>query len=1766
MKNSKHITATIRLAEFAQRFFAPSAAQEILGTFLPMFSIDSIKDAFKAQGYLVLFLPVSVPRHSVTNEILSDSDNMNTTAMHPKDYLPTLFSLWSLITSSSTYDGQFIAQIGHIAEANISDPYTADVGVFKHEQIKAVFSAGLQMMNIPVGSRDDSGTVGGRRGGSTGYGNNSRKYDIKAGDALLLRSRFERYKSLARFIVYTIIPEDGGSNSYVMSLLEDLVQATELYYHPSNYGLWSFYLTIFTHHLSEGFLRRWKEEEDPDCKTPPERRLTLEMRKRFVLTIRPLTYLSIFAKDSFIVRTTQKTLKYLCWLEPQLIFPGILERIYPSLETLTETHRTMSVLGFLAETSMPFLTFDHYPAGGKHLVPLLDLATPGIDMNDPIKSVIAMLFINSAVSMVPIRDLTKEPTGYNDGGYNHGIQYQGMELDGSGHGYYLSREEEERLCKTSTALFEDWVAKFLRRIFALLENLPQHHQKRLDGAYETGLTSMAIHTCETLFSQLSDEMYDMALRMIVDNVSQQVLSNAIYAGGFLCSTIAKANPSKAAKLLIPLCIRNIMTEIEHGASSTIANAAGSTPIQSDSTLHWYQGILFSTVSVMGPELLKYKNDIIGVLKVMNEKCKNRKGFMWAGKLLRSALKTLLATYPYDFRSLTPSNWKDPGYMQNSNLVWGKPGDPKNLEIDWHVPSTEEIEFAMELLETFLVPSMQNIREMIKGDLCQLGLKNTHEVTNNFCRHFAIIRNALLGTTCMIPCTGFEPISDDEKLTRFMSTAFEAGYALHDPSHPVYARARLLRREIVQLTHESIQFFQRERENDLESLKILIKIAKTLLDDIGIDKKDIDAQSARYTIIKTIYKTPLKRKHYPRGVLVYREYLLHLRRLRINAKLQITNSTLNLSLLRDLLDLSLSSYAEIRKLSQSTLNAALRNYIGGKSLIIPTILDALEPKQGEKAACSNQMKGALYLLQHKSILNTCIHKPELTPRFVLSICKAHHEDKPSIQELIRKVFLNFIHSAATASAFSRALVPKETKDYIDLLGKSDEIQNISQMYQGHVDSWNQKRWTAYDKIMDALLNLVEDPKLHWRFSTMAANVIQVFLRPERPPSNRLAIFATKSTLSELSPMRRIGVAITTQLLQYIEDRTLAAGDDTKLILRNGDDPLECEVQNRSLCAEKYLMTMDTKLTEESLNDCPFIDESSTGWYVWADKIHGRVVRSSEVNDRDIDPASRAGYDELAKSFTTASYWTRLLAYMSQELSQAEADVFNRVNVDMYENIFIIFEDKPICALMDDLVRLCQATDQRSHQRAAAELIAGLIRGTINWPLNKTLKLWEWLSPLLQSTFSAITPDSLTYWEAAVKHCACNWDPRRLQPLTSIIFGATFDPNSDAAFAEGRKLLLTRALIGELGWRSVSAATETLLDTYLAHIAHPYKQVREALGSNINEILQFQWAPSMANVKKALEFNQQNKHGGVGNVPNTLSEKNQTRLDTVLEKLDNLQIHDVDAYRKASKTVLCWLHDALGQYRVGCVSSYIIPLWKRVVFMQEVHEDPDLQEMASSILTSVMQFPYPPTIAEKLMDEVIHVLERSESWRIRSRMLSMLQVFFFRNLFNMKSEQIVHVMSTVSSLLLDTQIEVRQMAATTLGGLVRCSQREAIARVRAEYSELLKTKISKRRRDPKTGKVVEIPGFDEAVLKKHAGVLGLSCLVSAFPYEVPDWMPEILCQLAGCMSDPAEIQSTVRKTFSDFRRTHSDTWHEDIIHFTDDQLSILNDMLISPSYYA
>ena len=69
--------------------------------------------------------------------------------------------------------------------------------------------------------------------------------------------------------------------------------------------------------------------------------------------------------------------------------------------------------------------------------------------------------------------------------------------------------------------------------------------------------------------------------------------------------------------------------------------------------------------------------------------------------------------------------------------------------------------------------------------------------------------------------------------------------------------------------------------------------------------------------------------------------------------------------------------------------------------------------------------------------------------------------------------------------------------------------------------------------------------------------------------------------------------------------------------------------------------------------------------------------------------------------------------------------------------------------------------------------------------------------------------------------------------------------------------------------------------------------------------------------------------------------------------------------------------------------------------------------------------------------------------------------------------------------------------------------------SEFDRLSKTRLTKRGRSCDTSDANKLK-------RRHAGVIGLSACILAFPYQVPDFMPSILMTLSTHLDDPQPIQ--------------------------------------------
>lgn len=110
------------------------------------------------------------------------------------------------------------------------------------------------------------------------------------------------------------------------------------------------------------------------------RRLTTAIRRAFVTSLLTPALLAMFSKDTLSLAMTQGALRVMAQLEPTLVMPELLERAYGGLEVVNETHRTTAVLKILSGISLPLVSEKLWRPGQKHLLPLLELCLPGIDL------------------------------------------------------------------------------------------------------------------------------------------------------------------------------------------------------------------------------------------------------------------------------------------------------------------------------------------------------------------------------------------------------------------------------------------------------------------------------------------------------------------------------------------------------------------------------------------------------------------------------------------------------------------------------------------------------------------------------------------------------------------------------------------------------------------------------------------------------------------------------------------------------------------------------------------------------------------------------------------------------------------------------------------------------------------------------------------------------------------------------------------------------------------------------------------------------------------------------------------------------------------------------------------------------------------------------------------------------------------------------------------------------------------------------------------
>ncbi|KAF5377624.1 hypothetical protein D9615_005155 [Tricholomella constricta] len=1800
------------IADHARRFFSPAAIEEMLSTFVPLLDGTQLDNILAPQYYLLTFLPLT----------------------HPQSYLPMLFRMLAeMHVDPAVSDPRKIAELPDDervegedrprwtqeevkGEATWTGLYKA-VGIFSEHEWHLFMCKCLASMEIPLA---DAGSL------TTGpNADNQAGFEIGR-----LPKPNWRILSMARIIVYSMAPDGApvppsnaptplfsplpsGMNtpqiqtstlkeflaaplgkkdhsrtylagSKALDSLARLIASTESFFHPSNSGAWTNDLTAFIKYIVYDFNKRWHEEQQPDCKTPLHRRLTKAMKRELVKSLRTVTLLAMFSQDSTTVSNIQSCLKSMSVMEPDLILHPILERAVPSLEALVETQRTIAVIKALGAVAPAIVSRQVYYAGAKHLVPILQLLIPGIDLNDPGKTLCTTAFLVEISQFIKFGDLTMneesrpvlldaEPTLP----LNNTVTLPSFSLDDMESQYTdlesrLTDEEEDALLKDSTGSFPDWIANFIRRVIQLLENLPDEGPDgSAGGATEVQIVDAVTGACSQICVHLSEPLYDLVLTMIFDYASTNVRPNAVRAIHQLVECVANADPVKTLAKFFHFCVRNIQVELENGASS-LRTTSVSSPLPSDATLHWNLAILRGTIYNDGRSVLKYKDDLMSLFRLLHNKTLSKRGYSWSGELLSSTLLTLTHTYPLENKFANPEEWESAEFRTNHHQHWGKLYTPDEVTISWHVPDDEEIQLALDIFKTLIEPTLEILENLIGTDIPR------DEVwRNDFCRHLSFVRNAFSGIPTLIKETINSEDLESAILTSDildevpeMIASIEpvvSGFCLTDPANPRYQYIASLKERFGSFLHKaSVSLQQQGAENTVDAVDMLIRAVRTYMLEYGDSRDSYSLNDEQYRNEKNVARQFAHQKVWPRAVYVRRARYYHSARLHWNS-IERRRGPLEDALIDDIVEWSLWHYAVIRRSSQSLLESICEVYDGVRRRALPILLKALEPGTDD-----DRMKGALWTINSPYLGKYAISEPTLAPKILKSLLGCQHNEKPSIQDCVSAVAENCLSSFLEPLFLVYEIPTPRVDKALSQLKFTLDIGN-SPKEGALVVRCRNKRIERLQKMEDGIQNNItmilevgESERTHWRYEILATRCLRTLVRRDAPTSSQHLQFFLDRVHDDHPTIRYYAQRAVTKSARNIKLRTFCM-TPADLALMQTRNPLKMKVvvepshQLTSQVLAAYMKPFDMK---QEIRTPLFLDRNPPGWVAWEDSITLYLPPNPTISAfQSWDPSSKAALETFRESATDPSYWENVAGLYSEENHET---VITQDNVSFVKSIFQLLEDEPFEALKPTMEKMIKNKDQ-NKQRAAAELVAGVICGSKHWPTTKQLNLWKWFTPFIKQIFGQnVKTDTLLIWTSFFEYIFYRTDPRRVQPLVDYVVNEfnNIDYNAEMTFDGVKVLSYFRAFYEELGRKFTPWADDALARSW-SEINSEHDDLRAYIGELLAFTEKIKWipkptAPSTEVFSKEcrvvpIDFDIMGMRGAY-------------HKDRVIELVGRFKVWREErspgvrafqsTYDRVGVTVCKWLYQAVHDVHAISTFDYILPLMPELFQFAELHDNNELATRASTLMVRMCGVTPPLPMVSQILDAIFEAIQNSPSWRIRLTALPLVQVFYFRQVPLISEIKIVEMLEVLCKCLDDEVVEVREMAATTLSGILRLSPRRSVLTLKDRFVRLAKASHIPNRQDP---------GYNKAIRQRHAAILGICALVDSYPYTVEKWMPELLTNiLAEHTYDPIPISTTVRKCASNFKRTHQDTWHEDAKRFNEDQLAALSTLLTGSSYYA
>jgi len=1544
--------------------------------------------------------------------------------------------------------------------------------------------------------------------------------------------------SITQWIIFTLGP---GSSS--QDYLTKLLTALQSYYHPANTNNSSEELHLFISCLTSQFVSRVHVERYNtkwECRIKPEKRLTDDDIQRFVLSVKPIAMLVLYNSYEEDARAVFSSLSVLA---PSMIIPDLLEKLAIASQSLTEPHRFHVCIQALSSVAGPMVR--NYP---EKALELLTLLLPGITVNDIWKCTDIFVLMSDLLEMIPVADLTCDMNKKN-------------------------YTEEERNLALKTVSIENFVAEFMDRCFTLIENSRRENIRSDAGVTDDYLNDEELaadaainDTFLRIVANSSPAMYDTIFRKLQVYIQGKIVEPTV-AGGILasmCKSVVQCNPEKALKFFVPYLCQSL-TRLMEERDQDEKRKEDTTKV--DEELQFNLQLLGEVLNVKNLQVYRCRSSdilphIAPICQVidMTLDLAQKEEYELSHTILQN-----LITWLCRIRLVECSP-----RIEMAARGWGRTVYMDQINVDWNIPNEQELGVVRGLLDRYLTPLLVLLDSYSKGEEQQMS-KETLQ------RKLKLVCKIILGVSELVPPEQTRPW--DSVLSSSLLWLDKLSITLPGPSGEVP-----LRQGVNELLSRVQKQVVATANDDYESLGAILNIYDVMLFCYGMDEEEIGDHLEDQKRDKNHREDRLVRekKHLPSVILericIQWETHLWLKNL-------LVIESFSPRMLNDLFSLCVHQYSEVRVLAQEILLKVVGRV--GKEcmkLIVPRIVECLH---NSPEITEEMMKGALYLINQEKYM--FFYSWELASKLWPALVTAQHRDKQSIDDLLRDIGIKMSRYYQDYCLYTIPLSSIELPgSLLEIVKQVPGVEKPSSLANLSLGSH-----LHFQELERRIIELVSNKNLHWRHHEMAVGMLLTMITYDSTPTRDTVSLWLKLLLDDQRSIR----CMANQAMEGV--LKLEKMPSRKVPLKEMLQDIDMDSPKLPGIREDNLQLQYRNMEEDELKQYwnkPFIVKSYMGYWTWPKNERVRLAHRPE----DFNTSPDSVRSLISQFFLDENLVARFVELNSLEHEKG-LDFFN-----MDRGIFMCFLFENIGPKLGQIfqchIEKLVCSPEESQQRAAAEMVYGLVRGMRFWDYQSAQQAWTWLIPVFQQVLSNVTLETQSDWDLCFSGASNKGDPNRLRPMLELLVTSE-NLVSQGAFKESSYLLfVTKCLSSNWRARDLFVRTYNILRQ---HWDHPYNNVRHQIANTMSTLLcmdiplkgsanKEEWnigdgfptkKTFLDEIIPMLNLHHPNPEFSREETPvsgmTTPISGTATPQPPTAEASPNTSSEDIsmttdvdDEETKRSNRILetasLWLTNQIRNFS----STMSVEMFRLLPYLCQfigTEKDQDVSQSCLQALCYLSICILPEEAIQPMLDMVKRIVQ-SSSYKTKMSVLEFVQVSVFTNFLKIvvNASYKEQVQTIVINLLQDDNLTVRIKAGKILGGLLHSGfiDNSQVQTLLTSLRSFIRPKMTRRGKKfikPEIKKD-QLDNSKDKTITHHAGIIGLCAFVEAFPYDVPDFVPPVLMELSTHLNDSQPIPTTIKKCLQEFKRTHQDNWQEHKTKFTEDQLLVMTDLLVSQNYYA